>query len=252
VTVVFYSMAISHPCRTVRAMLDLKQVDYELVEVPTGFQRVRLPLAGFRAGTVPAVKFDGERIQGSRAIARALDERFPEPPLFPAQPGQRAAVDEAERWGEEEFQPVPRRLFRFALARYPSLRAWVIGRQRLPAVAPVDFAVKVISAGYARTIEADGRRAVEAGIRADLAALPALLARADRLLADGTLTVDPPNAATLQVFSTVATLHAFEDLRAFVAAHACAEPALDLFGRGADTLPPVFEPAWLAPILEQG
>jgi glutathione S-transferase len=248
VSVVFYSMAISHPCRTVRLMLDLKEVEYEIVNVPTGFQRVRLPFAGFRAGTVPAVKFDGRRVQGSRAIARALDERFPDPPLFPADPELRLAVQEAERWGEEEFQPIPRRLFRFSLAHNSGLRSWILRNQRLPDVPPVALAVRLISAGYARTIEADGRRAVEAGIRADLAALPAMFQRADRLLADGTLTVDPPNAAALQVLSTVATLHAFSELRDLVASSACAEPALALFGRGALPLPPVFEPAWLAPI----
>jgi len=248
VTVVFYSMAISHPSKTVRKMLELKQAEYQLVNVPTGFQRVHLPLAGFRGGTVPAIKLDGRRVQGSRAIARAIDERFPEPPLFPADPQWRARVEEAERWGEEELQPVPRRLFRFALANNSALRSWVLRSQKLPPVPPLAFVVKVMSAYYARTIEADGRRATAAGIRADLAALPAMLARVDRLLADGTISLDPPNAATLQVLSTVATLHAFTDLRDLVDAHACAEPALALFGRASQDLPAVFEPAWLEPI----
>jgi hypothetical protein len=151
VSLVFYSMAISHPCQTVRVMLDLKEVDYEIVNVPTGFQRVRLPLAGFRAGTVPAIKLDGRRVQGSRAIARALDERFPDPPLFPTDPERRVAVQEAERWGEEEFQPIPRRLFRFSLAHNPELRRWVLRNQGLPNLPPVAAAVQLISAGDART-----------------------------------------------------------------------------------------------------
>ena len=37
--------------------------------------------AGFQGGTVPALKLDGRRVQGS--LARALDELIPERPLFP-------------------------------------------------------------------------------------------------------------------------------------------------------------------------
>ena len=53
-------------------MLDLKGIDYKLVHVLPGNQRVHLRLAGFRGGTVPALKLDGRRIQGSTVIARKL------------------------------------------------------------------------------------------------------------------------------------------------------------------------------------
>ena len=43
-------------------------------------------------------------MQGSREIARELDRLQPEPPLFPADAEKRAAVEEAERWGDEELQ----------------------------------------------------------------------------------------------------------------------------------------------------
>ena len=244
-TVVLYSMSISHPSLTARTMLDLKHVDYRLVKVAPGAQRVRLRLAGFRGGTVPAIKLDGRRVQGSRAIARALDERYPRSRLFPDDPHERAAVEEAERWGEEQFQPVPRRLFRYAIAHNPEIAAWVLRRQGLPAVQPLAGWVRLVAAYFARTIEADGRRATAAGIRADLGALPALLEHADRLLAASTLSLDPPNAATLQVLSTVRTLCAFTDLRELVSSHACAEPALALFGHPQQELPNVIPPDWL-------
>ena len=114
--IVLYWMAISHPSQAARKMLDLKDIDYELVDVLPLNQRVHLRLAGFRSGTVPALKLEGHKIQGSRRIARAVDERWPEPPLFPADLEARARVERAERWGEEELQPVPRRLFRFPAA----------------------------------------------------------------------------------------------------------------------------------------
>jgi glutathione S-transferase len=248
VAVVLYSMSISHPSLTARTMLDLKQVDYQLVKVTPGAQRVQLRLAGFRGRTVPAIKLDGRRVQGSRAIARALDERYPQPALFPADPHERAAVEEAERWGEEQFQPVPRRLFRYAIAHNPELAGSLLRRQGLPAVQPLEVVVRLIAAYFARTIEADGRRATAAGIRADLAALPAMLDHADRLLAAGTLRLDPPNAAALQVLSTVRTLCAFSELRELVASHACAEPALAIFGRPPQELRNLIPADWPPPV----
>jgi glutathione S-transferase len=247
-TVVLYWMAISHPSQAARKMLDLKGVEYKAVNVLPLNQRVHLRLAGFRGGTVPALKLDGQRVQGSRQIARVLDERWPEPPLFPQDPESRARVERAERWGEEELQPVPRRLFRFAAATNPDLRRGVARVAGMPAPGLVAAASKPAVAYYARTIEADGRRATEAGVRADLAALPAMLGRIDRLMSDGTLTLDPPNAATLQILATVRLLDSFEDLHDHVATHACAAPARQLFADYPARLPRVLDPDWLQPL----
>jgi glutathione S-transferase len=247
-TVVLYWMSISHPSQVVRKMLDLKGVEYELVDVVPLNQRIHLRLAGFSGGTVPALKLDGQRIQGSRQIARALDERWPQPPLFPADPALRARVEEAERWGEEQLQPIPRRLFRYGVARSPELRQWIARAQRLPIPALTAQAIRPAVEWYVRTVEADGRRATEAGVRADLAALPALLDHVDRLMADGTLTLDPPNAAALQIMASVNLMGRFADLAELVASHACAEPARELFPRYRAELPPFLDPEWLEPM----
>ena len=50
-----YWTAVSHPSQAVRKMLELKGVDYRLVNVLPLNQRLHLRLAGFRAGTVPAL-----------------------------------------------------------------------------------------------------------------------------------------------------------------------------------------------------
>ncbi len=57
--------------------------------------------------TVPAMKLDGTRLQGTRTISRALDSLVPLPPLFPEDAERRCAVEEAEAWGDEVLQPVP-------------------------------------------------------------------------------------------------------------------------------------------------
>src|SRR5436305_9047556 len=51
----------------------------------------------FGARTVPGLKIDGEKISGSRAIMRRLDQLVPDPPLFPRDPEACARVEEAER-----------------------------------------------------------------------------------------------------------------------------------------------------------
>jgi glutathione S-transferase len=66
---------------------------------------------------VPALKLGHRCLQGSREIARVLDEVFPHPPLVPTELGARAEVLRAERWGEEVLQPLPRRLGRYGAAR---------------------------------------------------------------------------------------------------------------------------------------
>jgi glutathione S-transferase len=247
-TVVLYWMSISHPSQVALKMLDLKGIDCELVDVFPLNQRIHLRLAGFRGGTVPALKLDGRRIQGSRQIARVLDERWPDPPLFPADPALRAGVEEAEQWGEEQLQPIPRRIFRYGVARNPELRAWVVRSQHLPIAGVTAHAIRPAVEWYVRTVEADGQRATEASVRADLAALPGLLDHVDRLLDDGTLTLDPPNAATLQIMASVSLMGRFADLAELVASRACAKPARELFPHYRAELPLFLNHAWLQPV----
>jgi glutathione S-transferase len=239
-----YWQSVSHPSLAARKMLELKGVEFTLVDVLPLNQRLHLRLAGFRGGTVPALKLDGRRIQGSREIARALDEAWPEPPLVPSDPELRARVLEAERWGEQVLQPVPRRLARFGVARDRALRRWWAERQSLPVPGVTAVVSGPVSRYYARTSESDGRRADEPGVRADLAAVPALLDHADGLLADGTLATDPPNAATLQVLASIRLLAALEDLRPYRERPSVAA-ARALFPHYPEPIPPFLPPEWL-------
>src|SRR5205823_13083980 len=81
-------------------------------------------------GTVPALACDGERVSTNRQIARFLDDRHPEPPLFPADPDQRRAVEEAERWANETLQMAARRIALAWAVRDPagSSRSGAAGR----------------------------------------------------------------------------------------------------------------------------
>ena len=241
-------MSLSHPSQAVRKMLDLKGVPYERVSVLPLNQRFHLRLVGFRGGTVPAIKLDGRRVQGSREIARVLDELWPEPPLFPRDREARKAVEDAERWAEQDLQPIPRRIARYGAISNLELRRWVARGARMPAA---DFLARVTVPAvryYARTIEADGRRATEAGVRADLEALPAVLDHVEKLLADGILTTDPPNAATLQIMASVSLLDAHTDLHELIGERPSAKLARELYPDYPRGLPRFLPQEWLKPL----
>jgi glutathione S-transferase len=243
-----YWMAPSHPSQAVRKMLDLKGMRYELVDVLPLTQRIHVRLAGFRGGTVPALKLDARKVQGSRQIARALDEVRPDPPLFPIEPEMRARVEEAERWGEERLQPVPRRLGRFGALDHVEVRRWAARVANMPFAGVAIRTTRPLIAYYARARELDGRLGTEAGVRADLEELPGLLAQAEALLHDGTLSLDPPNAATLQILASVRLLDAFEDLRPFTGSLRCAQAARDLYPDYPEPIPACLPAEWLEPL----
>src|SRR5687768_4277044 len=122
-----YSLPPSNPALTARGMLDYKGIDYEVVDVLPGMHPVYVRLRGFKGNTIPAMVLDGRKVQTSRAIARALEDAKPDPPLFPADPEARRRVEDAERWGDEVLQNVPRRLMRWSAAHSYEVRRWLAG-----------------------------------------------------------------------------------------------------------------------------
>jgi glutathione S-transferase len=222
-------------------MLELKGIEVKDANVLPGMQRIQLRLLGFRGGTVPALKLDGRKVQGSVQIARILEEVQPEPSLFPADPELRRRADEAERWGNELLQDVPRRIFRWGLVRHLDLREWLAARSGMPAPALTARLSGLNARYYARIASAD-----EQAVRRDLESLTSLLDHADQLLAEGVLSTDPANAAALQVLSSVRALHSFTDLHPAVSQHASAAEAAKLFPDQPGPIPPFLPPEWLA------
>ena len=224
-----YSLAPSHPARAAHLMLDHKGIEHRVVNLPPGSQPIALRALGFRGGTVPALRLDGRRVQTTLRISRALDELKPDPPLFPADPERRAAVEDAERWGEAVYQPVPRRIFRWALTRDGKLRRHLAERDRVPAPALTAPAMQPVAALFARAVGADDER-----VRSDLAQLPEHLARVDELIAAGTLGGEELNAADFQIGTTTRVMMNFPQLRPLIAGRPAGEHAMTIcprFGR---------------------
>ena len=58
-------------------------------------------------GLVPVVTDDGEVVADSTAILRHLERRYPEPPLFPADPARRAELSVFLEWFNEVWKTAP-------------------------------------------------------------------------------------------------------------------------------------------------
>jgi glutathione S-transferase len=213
-----YVVPGSHPCAAVEVALRLKSVPYTRVDLIPLTQLVVGPLR-YGAITVPGLRLDGERVHGSRAIMRRLDELAQQPPLLPpAGDASYARVLEAERWGDETLQSVPRRILDVAFLRDPSAMESYAGDARLP----LPLALLRPAMPLTARLMAVRNRAREESARADLAALPAALARIDRWIAEGLLGGEQPNAADLQIGSSVRLLMTLGDLRPLIEQHPAA------------------------------
>lgn len=214
----------SHPSLAARLMLERKGIDYKRVDLVPVVSKVVLRAARFPGVTVPALKLDGRRVQGTRAIAEALEELRPDPPLWPADQAKRAKVDELERWADGQLQEIPRRALWWALRQDKSPLASYSEGARLGV--PVGFAVKTaapIVALAARFNKATGDQ-----VRADLSDLPAALDRVDAAIAEGTIGGDEPNVADYQVATSVRLLMTADDLRPKVEGRPAGQLALRL------------------------
>ncbi len=216
-----YSFSISNPSITAKLMFARKGIEPKVVELLPGLHPLMLWASGFRRGTVPALKLNGAKIEGSREIARALEAAVPEPSLFPADPQLRRAVEEAEAWGERELQLVPRRIARYAFARDNDARAHVAAQIGLPLPKVAAALNWPVARALAARVQADA-----AHVRTTLAELPATLDRVDGYIADGTLGGEQPNAADFQIAPSIRILTAIDQLAPLLADRPCAAHAL--------------------------
>jgi glutathione S-transferase len=218
VKVKLYALPGSHPCAAVEAALQLKSIDYRRIDLLPLTQIATGPLL-YGGTTVPGVRIEGERLAGSRTIMRKLDALRPNPPLLPPPSDSvaRARVLEAERWGDEVLQDVPRRLLDAAFLRDPGCMESYAGETKLPLPrAMLRPALPLTAKLMAKRNKADDAKA-----RADLAALPAQLDHIDSWVSDGVLGGEQPNAADLQIGSSIRLLMTLGDVRPLIEGHAC-------------------------------
>jgi glutathione S-transferase len=201
----------------VAAALELKGLSYKRIDMIPGLHRVQGRLA-YGGRTAPGLKLDGERITGSRAILRRLEELAPEPALFPSDPDRRGQLEEIERWGDEVLQPLARRLAWAVLRRRPGAMEGYTTGANLPV--PVSLSRPTYPLVARFSARANG--AADTAAQADLAALPGHLERIDGWVGQGLLGGQAPSAADLQVGSSLRLLVSLGDVRPLVEGHRCA------------------------------
>jgi glutathione S-transferase len=236
-----FVLPASHPAATAELMLDLKGIPYKRTDLMPVISKGALRAAGFPRVTVPALKIEGEKIQGSTEISQALDRIHPDPPLFPADPAARAAVEEAERFGDEELQHPIRQILWWGIKRDKNvLRSYSEGAKL---GVPIGLAIK--TGGPLVALSARFNEATDDKTRAALAALPDLLDRVDAYIAAGTIGNEQPNAADLQIATSIGLALTLDDLKPVIEPRPCGALARRIVPNYPGHMPPILPPAWI-------
>ncbi len=232
-------MAPSHPCMTARAALELKGLEYELVELMPGPHiEAMTEIYGEGKATVPGLLIGEERVHGSRPILARLEQLAPDPSLFPEPIA--AQVREGELWGDDELQDLGRRLPWGALHFRPEAMGSFGGGSGPLDPARVDFAMRLIHGAWKYHEITAERLAV------DLAGLPAKLEHVDRLATDGVIGGEAPNAADLQIGATIRVLLTVADLRPLITGRPAEEIARRWFPEYGGEIPAgAFPQGWV-------
>src|SRR5262249_16267236 len=153
-------------------MLRHKGIEYKRHDLPNMTHRYLLPVLGYKGTTVPALKLDGRKVSGSRAISRALEDARPQPAKLP--------VDRpSEAWSAAVVEGCVRVLGRWAATKDRSSMASFLEGAKLGVPTSVARAsLPVLGPITAMQLKTD-----DAAARAELAALPGHLDRVDALLA---------------------------------------------------------------------
>jgi len=240
-----YVIPGSHACRSGMLMLEHKGVPYERKDIVTLMHPIAVRLHGFnaggqtrtidgkhafgvrfgdRVGTVPALAAGKERISTNHGIARFLEERHPDPPLFPADPAKRAAVEEVEAWANGELQMAARRIPGVAVVRDPDLFAEAAGDGRMGYLLYKSERVRrlVVPRILKQVFNADPARDEQL-----LAQLESMLDRIDGYIAEGLLNGPELNVADFMVAPSLALILYRPDVMPYFEGR----PALELVDR---------------------
>jgi glutathione S-transferase len=219
-----YVIPGSHACRAAMLMLDHKGIPYRTVDFVTLLHPVFSRLHGFdaggqtreaggrrpfglrfgdRLGTVPGLKAGNRRVSTNYRIARFLDEEHPEPPLFPADPAKRAAVEEAERWANETLQMAARRIPGAAIRRDPEELGRSAANGRLGHLLyKHELTRRIVIPWLARSVFAASANPD----RDPAGELPELLDRVDAWIEEGVLNGPELNAADFMIAPSLALI----------------------------------------------
>jgi glutathione S-transferase len=145
---VLWQISISHFSEKARWALAYKEIDHVRRSPLPGLHiPIALWLSRGAAPTFPILELDGRTISDSTAVVAALEQAFPEPPLYPADPAERTHALALEDFFDEELGPPMRLLPFYELIQEPEIFAEVAS-QAVPG--PLGK-MKRLTGAYART-----------------------------------------------------------------------------------------------------
>jgi glutathione S-transferase len=104
--ILLWHLPPSHYSEKVRWALEYKGLSHRRrAPIPGAHMLLSLWLTRGRNYTLPVMELNGQAIGDSTAIIAALEERFPEPSLYPGDPAQRRRALELEDYFDEELAP---------------------------------------------------------------------------------------------------------------------------------------------------
>ena len=202
---VLWHIGVSHFSEKVRWALDWKGVEHERREpVPGTHMLFALWWSRGETKTFPVLELDGEKILDSTAIIGALEAKWPEPPLYPADPAERRRALDLEDRYDEVLGPAVRLFGWHHLRRDPQLLG-KLTEKRLPGplsgFAPARKGVSAYVSTYANlrfrvADEADEQKARET-ILGEMGAIEARLDGREHLVGDAFSVADLTAAALL-------------------------------------------------------
>jgi glutathione S-transferase len=142
-TPILWHLDMSHFNEKARWALDYKGVPHERRSVFPGTQELRARALRGGTSTLPVIELDGRRIGDSTRIIEAIERRWPEPPLYPADPDERRRALEIEDFFDENCAHELRRVLFDPMLREPAIMAEATGADRrrggtvLKAMSPV-------------------------------------------------------------------------------------------------------------------
>src|SRR5262249_19706513 len=118
---VLWQLEISHYNEKVRWALDYKRVHHIRRSLLPGVHIFKAKSLTGDTWTTPVLTLGEQSIGDSTRIIAAIEERWPQPPLYPADAEQRSRALELEEFFDEELGPHIRRLAYSQLLPHPEL-----------------------------------------------------------------------------------------------------------------------------------
>lgn len=146
-----FQIKVSHYSEKARWALAHKRVTYESSYPPPG---AHMPIAMWltrgEMKTLPVLELDGERIGDSSRIIAELERRWPEPPLYPDDPGDRERALAIEDYYDEEVGPHARLLPFHEAIQDPSALSQFARELAPPPLNRVSSVAAPIASGFLR------------------------------------------------------------------------------------------------------